>query len=219
MSAESRPLYTFVRLLCAFILRIIFRTRIVGRDRVPSEGGLLILSNHLSFADPPMLAVAIPRNIDFLAMVEIFHKPVLGGFARALGAFPVDRSRVDQQAARETIRRLRAGRCVVIFPEGGIRLGEDSVLGGNPVFRPGAGAIASLGRAAILPVIVRDTRKPYNWRNWLPMGRGRFGRETMSATIGHPFCLWSPPGLSNEERRRAARELLRERLLKTVELN
>jgi len=102
-----------------------------------------------------MLAVAIPRNIDFLAMVEIFHKPVLGGFARALGAFPVDRSRVDQQAARETIRRLRAGRCVVIFPEGGSVSGRIPCSVEIPVFRPGAGAIASLGRAAILPVIVR----------------------------------------------------------------
>jgi 1-acyl-sn-glycerol-3-phosphate acyltransferase len=219
MPSECRPLYTFARLLFQFIFRVVFRTRITGRDRAPRDGGLLVVCNHISFADPPMVAVAIPRTVDFLAMAELFRKPLLGGIARALGAFPVDRSRVDQRAAREAIRRLRAGHCLVIFPEAGIRLGENSVLGGNPVFRAGAGAIASLGRAAILPVIVRDTRKPYNWRNWLPIHRGKLRRETMSITIGHPFCLWIPESVPNEERRQRAREMLREQLLKTVELN
>jgi 1-acyl-sn-glycerol-3-phosphate acyltransferase len=219
MPSESRPLYTFARLLFGFIFRVIFRTRVIGRERVPREDGLLVVCNHISFADPPMVAVAVPRAVDFLAMAEIFRKPVLGGLARAVGAFPVDRSRPDQRAVREVVRRLRAGSCVVIFPEAGIRLGENSVLGGNPVFKPGAGAIALLGRVAILPVIVRDTRKPYNWRNWLPIRRCKLRRETMSITIGYPFCLWIPESVLYEERRRHAREMLREQLLKTVELN
>ena len=90
----------------------------------------------------------------------MFRKPWLARLLRATGCFPVDRSRVDHGAVREAIRRLRAGRCVVIFPEAGIRLTEQSVLGGDPVFKPGAGSIALLGEAPILPVIVRDTRKP-----------------------------------------------------------
>ena len=219
MSSGFRPFYALVRTLFVFIFRFVFRTQITGRERVPREGGLLLVSNHISFADPPMLAVAIPRHIDFLAMVEIFRKPILGRLARLLGAFPVDRSRVDHRAAREAIRRLRDGHCLAIFPEAGIRLGENSVLGGKPVFRSGAGVIAALSRSAILPVIVRDTRKPYDWRHWLPIVRRRLRRETMSATIGHPFCLWTPDTVPNEERRRRAGELLREQLLKTVELN
>jgi 1-acyl-sn-glycerol-3-phosphate acyltransferase len=212
MPSERRPLYTFGRLLFEFIFRVIFRTRITGRDRVPPEGGLLVVCNHISFADPPMVGVAMTRPVEFLAMAELFRKPWLARIMHSVGAFPVDRSRVDHGAAREAIRRLRAGRCVVIFPEAGIRQGEQSVLGGDPVFKPGAGAIALLGHAAILPVIVRDTRKPYNWRNW-------FRRETMSATIGCPFCLWSSRDTPHEEQRRRARETLREQLLKTVELN
>ena len=212
MPAERRPLYTFGKWLFGIIFCIIFRTTISGRDRVPPDGGLLVVCNHISFADPPMVGVAIPRPVDFLAMVELFRNPFLARIVRAVGAFPVDRSRADGGAAREAIRRLQAGRCVVIFPEAGIRMGEKSVLGGDPVFKPGAGALALLGRLAILPVIVRGTRKPYDWRNW-------FRRETMSATIGCPFCLWSPEDLQYDERRRRARETLREQLLKTVELN
>jgi 1-acyl-sn-glycerol-3-phosphate acyltransferase len=165
-----------------------------------------------------MLAVTLPRPVEFMTMVEVFRVPVVGVLARQVGEFPVDRERADAGAAREAVRRLRAGRCVGLFPEAGIRLTEKSVLGGQPEFKPGAGLIALLGGAAILPVVVRDTRKPYTWRNWLPFREGRLGRATMSVTFGCPFCLWIPKSLPTEERRRIARETLRSELLKTVEL-
>ena len=204
--------YGVGKFLFSIVFRLIFRTRIIGRERVPRDGGLLVVCNHISFVDPPLLGVAMPRPVDFMTMVELFRKAWLAKLLRTVGCFPVDRSRIDHRAAREAIRRLRAGRCVVIFPEGGIRLAEQSVLGGEPVFKPGAGSIALLGEAAILPVIVRGTRKMYVGRNWVR-------RETIGITFGCPFCLWNPPGLSTEERRRRSREILREELLKTVELN
>jgi 1-acyl-sn-glycerol-3-phosphate acyltransferase len=201
-------LYQFFCFLFALIFRLIFRTRITGRDRVPRTGPVLLVSNHISLADPPLLGVASPRQVEFMAMVELFRHPVLARLVRAVGSFPVDRSRVDHSAAREAIRRLRAGRCISVFPEGGIRAGEQSVLGGNPQFRPGVETIAFLGGAAILPVIVRGSRKPYEWRNW-------FRRETMSVTFGQPFCLWKPPHAST---RQGYLEIVRDQLLKTVEL-
>jgi 1-acyl-sn-glycerol-3-phosphate acyltransferase len=194
------------------IFRGIFRTRVAGRDRVPRDGGLLIVCNHMSLVDPPLLAITTPRPIEFMTMAEMFRRPWMAALLKRIGCFPVDRDRADHGAAREAIRRLRNGRCVAIFPEAGIRLGEKSVLGGDPVFKPGAGSIALLGGAAILPVIVRDTRKPYHWRNW-------FCRATLRVTFGHPFCLWTPPRLSSEQRRAGARAMLREQLLKTVELD
>lgn len=200
-------LYQFFCSLFRIIFRLIFRTRIIGRERVPRHGPLLLVSNHLSFADPPLLGVATPRQVEFMAMVELFRHPVLGGLVRAVGSFPVDRSRVDHTAAREAIRRLRAGHCIAIFPEGGIRLAERSVLGGDPQIRPGAEMLALLGNAPILPVIIRDSRKPYNWRNW-------FRRETMSVTFGHPFCLWKRAHSKKQE----YLQVVREQLLKTVEL-
>lgn len=204
--------YGVGKFLFSIVFRLIFRTRIIGRERVPRDGGLLVVCNHISFVDPPLLGVAMPRPVDFMTMVELFRKAWLAKLLRTVGCFPVDRSRIDHRAAREAIRRLRAGRCVVIFPEGGIRLAEQSVLGGEPVFKPGAGSIALLGEAAILPVIVRGTRKMYVGRNWVR-------RETIGITFGCPFCLWNPAGLRTEERRRHSREILREELLKTVELN
>jgi hypothetical protein len=71
--------------------------------------------------------------------------------------------------------------------------------------------IALKSHATILPVILRDTRKPYRWQNW-------FRRETLSVTFGCPFCLWMPATLDAAQRRDRAREVLRDALLKTVEL-
>lgn len=205
--------------LFTVIFRGIFRTRISGRDRIPRQGGLLIVCNHISFADPPLLGTVMPRPVEFMTMAEMFRKPWMARLLHTIGCFPVDRSRVDQRAVREAIRRLRAGRCIAIFPEGGIRLTQKSVLGGDPDIKPGAGAIALLGNAAILPVIVRDTRKPYAPRNWLPFHRGRLQRETLSITFGQPFCLWNPRDLATDERRQRAESMVRQQLLKTVELN
>jgi 1-acyl-sn-glycerol-3-phosphate acyltransferase len=201
-------LYRFFHALFFVILRGVFRTRIVGRERVPRRGPLLLVANHISFADPTLLAVTTPRRIDFMAMVELFRHPVLAWALRAVGTFAVDRSRVDHTAAREAIRRLRAGRCVAIFPEAGIRLTEKSVLGGDPQLRPGVETLALLGGATVLPVIIRDSRKPYEWRNWLR-------RETMSVTFGQPFCLWKPAQGAHKS---DYLQLIREQLLKTVEL-
>ncbi|MGD0016379.1 MAG: lysophospholipid acyltransferase family protein [Verrucomicrobiia bacterium] len=217
MTWFGRIFYAVARSIFLFIFRGVFRTQVVGCDRVPRSGGLLVVSNHISWGDPPMLAVAMPRPVEFMTMVEVFRIPVVGMLARQF-TFPVDRSRPDAGAAREAIRRLRAGHCVGLFPEAGIRLTEKSVLGGQPEFKPGAGLIALLGGAAILPVVVRDTRKPYEWRNWIPFRDGRLRRATMSVTFGCPFSLWIPESLSVPERRRIARETLRAELLKTVEL-
>ena len=211
--------YGIGKSLFTLIFRVVFRTRISGRDRIPRDGGLVVVCNHISFADPPLLATVMPRPVEFMTMTEMFRKPWMARLLRAIGCFPVDRSRVDQRAAREAIRRLRAGHCIAIFPEGGIRLTAKSVLGGDPDMKPGAGAIALLSQAAILPVVVRDTRKPYAPRNWLPFHRGRFRRETLGITFGQPFCLWNPRGLAGGERRQRAEAVVRQQLLKTVELN
>jgi len=218
MSWAGRILYAVIRSVFLFVFRVIFSTRVTGRDRVPRTDGLLVVCNHISFADPPLLAVALPRPVEFMTMVEVFRIPVVGLLARQVGEFPVDRGRADAGAAREAVRRLRAGCCVGLFPEAGIRLTEKSVLGGQPDLKPGAGLIALLGGAAILPVVVRDTRKPYVWRNWLPFHEGRLCRATMSITFGRPFCLWIPESLPTAECRQIARDALRRELLKTVEL-
>jgi len=103
---------------------------------------------------------------------------------RTIGCFPVDRSRVDHGAVREALRRLRAGRCLGIFRKAGSGWRKNPSRG-DPVFKPGAGSIALLGHAAVLPVIVRDTRKPY-------VGRNGSDPSGQVPARNHEHHVWTP---------------------------
>jgi 1-acyl-sn-glycerol-3-phosphate acyltransferase len=198
-------LYAFARFLTALVFHTAFRVRVTGRDRIPPAGGLLIISNHLSFADPILIGWLAGRHVEFMALVELFRHPFWGPIVRRLGAFPVDRSRQDHGAVREAVRRLRQGRCVAIFPEGGIRLGEQSVLNGRRSLKGGAALIAQMAAVPVLPVIVRDTRQFHDWRRWFRGG-------VMHITFGYPFSL-----LTRD--RATAHAVVQEQLAKTVELD
>lgn len=95
--------YGVGKFLFSIVFRLVFHTRIVGRERVPRDGGLLVVCNHISFVDPPLLGVAMPRPVEFMTMVELFRKPWLARLLRTVGCFPIDRSRIDHGAAREAI--------------------------------------------------------------------------------------------------------------------
>ena len=199
------------KLLSRFLFCFVFRTRVVGNELVPSRGSLLVVANHISWFDPALLSITIPRRLNFLAMAELFRHPFIGRMMSVLGGFPVDRSKPGQTPVRWAIQCLRGGGCLVIFPEGGIRLGEKSVLGGNPAFQQGAGMIGWRSQAAILPVVIRGSRKPHHWQNW-------FRRETLSVTIGNPFCFWVPRAVSPGTARQQATDQLRKALLETTAL-
>jgi 1-acyl-sn-glycerol-3-phosphate acyltransferase len=135
--------------LAKLFLRVTFfllgPVSVAGRQNVPQTGGVLILANHISDADPPVMGVAVPRRPWFMAKSELFAIPVLGSIIRGLHAYPVDRGEPDRAALRKTISLLQAGDAVVMFPEG--QISED----GEPQpLLPGAALIA---RSAGVPVV------------------------------------------------------------------
>ena len=103
----------FMRVLFAFLGG--FKTR--GTKNVPRKGGVLICPNHLSDADPPAVAVALPRSAYFMAKEEIFSIPILGALVRHFRGFPIKRDSADRTALRHAEELLKAGEAVVIFPE------------------------------------------------------------------------------------------------------
>lgn len=147
------------------IFRLTARVHVAHLATIPSRGPLILAPNHISHFDPPAVGSFFTRHVDWMAMEELFRHP---GFARALaltGAFPVHRDGTDRTALRTAARRLREGRCVGVFPEGGIRAGETSILNGAPM-RPGVAALAQLAEAPILPVVVLGTDRLYLRGNW-----------------------------------------------------
>jgi 1-acyl-sn-glycerol-3-phosphate acyltransferase len=160
--------------LAALLMKFIFgyssRVHVLHRERVNFEGGILLGSNHISHFDPLIISSIVRRKIDWMAMAEFFPYPVIGQFLRAVDAFPADRDRANRATIRSAIERLRDGRMVGIFPEGGIRDGNNSILGGAPT-RSGVAVLAGMAEVPVLPCVILGSDRLYNKKGWLPFRR------------------------------------------------
>lgn len=152
------------------IARLAFRYRVIGREKVPRTGGLLVVANHISNLDPPLLGIGMPRPVSYMAKKELFAMPILKQLLPRLNAFPVDRQAGGTAALRASLRMLKAGRCVGMFPEGG-----RNVTGTNEE-KAGAAFLAAASGVPIVPAAIIGTRK-----------LRPFGRVTV--VFGDPFTV------------------------------
>jgi len=173
-------------------------TRVIFHQ--PPCGAFVMASNHISHFDPPFLSGWLPRKIDWIAMSELFGAAWSKAAFHWLDVIPVDRGGDDRHALREALKRLSAGRVIGVFPEGGIRDGERSMLAGAPV-RDGAVMLAVHAGCPIVPVVILGSERLYNAKNWIPWRRAR-----VFIAVGAPVY---PPDLKS---RGAAREKMREDL-------
>ena len=178
----SDPFYTLVVTIGRLPFFASSRPTVLHRDRVPRAGAFLLAANHLSPYDVPVLLRHTPRHLDFVSIIEVFRKPLVGRFFAGMNAFPMDRRRVDTRGTRTIVDRLQAGRCVAIFPEGHIRATEHSILTGAPL-RPTLLRVARMAGVPVLPAVVLNTTAYRHWKNWLPRARVHYG-----VIYGHPFA-------------------------------
>jgi len=145
----ATPLYRISKLALSILFRLYNRWEVTGREHVPATGGVLLVANHTSYADPPIVGTACPRPVNFMAKAELFDIPVLSGLIRRTHAFPVRRGRADGAALRRAIRLLRQGRVLLIFPEG-----TRSAAGRLKEFEAGAAFIAVQAQAQVVPLAI-----------------------------------------------------------------
>ena len=107
-----------VRLLFRLYFTVLFDLKVYGVRNVPRRGGVLLVSNHQSLLDPPLLGVRLERPMSYMAKSELFRKRWFEWLIRSLGAFPVKQGAGDVGAIKETVNRLQQGRMLNIFPEG-----------------------------------------------------------------------------------------------------
>ncbi|MBA2435222.1 MAG: 1-acyl-sn-glycerol-3-phosphate acyltransferase [Chthoniobacterales bacterium] len=131
------------------------------------SGAAIVVANHISHFDPAFLYSLIQRPVDWMTTEEFYANPLIGAWLRALNTFPVDRVRPDRRALRVGLERLAAGRLVGIFPEGGIRAGPTSILGGVAP-KSGATMLARLADVPIVPCLIFGSDRLYAARSWLP---------------------------------------------------
>jgi 1-acyl-sn-glycerol-3-phosphate acyltransferase len=158
------------KLLVRSVFGCAARIHVLGRENANHAGGFLLASNHISHFDPFLIGLSVPRKIDWMTMAEFFRPPALGFFLRSIDAFPAERDRADLKTIRTAIDRLKRGRIVGIFPEGGIRDGARSLLEGAPL-RPGAATIAQMATVPVVPCVILGTDRFYSKKQWLPFRR------------------------------------------------
>ena len=146
------------------LIRFVFPIRTVNLPETLPEEGLIVCPNHISFFDPLFLAITLPRPLTFMAKEELFTRPIIGPLVKGCDVIPLSRNGGDAAKLRLAVRELKAGKVFSIFPQG-TRLRyplkkED--------FKGGAGMMATLSGAKILPVgiyaknfKVRPFRKTY----------------------------------------------------------
>lgn len=169
----SERFYQLVRSVGGWIFRNASDPHVLHPERAARTGAYLLAANHPSPYDAPLLIAATPRVIYWLSIVEIFRNPFIGWFLRGLGAEPLDREKVDTRTVRAIVRHLRNGRVVGIFPEGGVRHGEESVLSGGTM-HDGVCKLAQLAAVPVVPCVVLGGEKFARWQSWLPGARTRW---------------------------------------------
>src|SRR5262249_49422285 len=129
-----------------------------GREHVPGTGAVIVAANHISFWDPLLVGTAAMREQHFLAKGELFDTPILGPLIRAFNAIPIRRGVADLSGLARAMDVLRAGRSLILFPEGTRARGGEL----RPA-RPGLGMLAVATDARIVPASIVGSDRPRKW--------------------------------------------------------
>jgi len=146
-SRFRRSGYCVARALCRLVGVGMFQVRCLGHQHVPSEGGVLICSNHQSYLDPILVGLGFRRHCHYLARDTLFRFGPFGWLIGFVNAIPIDREGGGIRGLKETLKRLKSGEMVLIFPEG-TRSRDGNI---SPV-KPGFLVLARRSRVPLLPV-------------------------------------------------------------------
>lgn len=135
-------------------LRVLYRVEVEGLENVPMEGRLVICANHANNLDPLLVSIVFPRQISWMAKKELFKNKVLGNILKKLGVFAVDRDSTDISAVKNSLRILKDGGVLGIFPEGTRVKGFDI----NNA-KAGIGLLAAKSKSVVLPIYIDSNYK------------------------------------------------------------
>lgn len=162
--------------LAWFLSRLLFRFRVVHRERIIKEGPVILAMNHQSYLDPPLAGIAAGREMYFLARDTLLDVPVLGWLLPRLNVIPVDQEGNDRSALKALLRLLKAGNGTIVFPEGARTL--DGEL--QPAL-PGLGFVIAKTLAPVVPMRIFGAREA------LPRGEGRVRFVRITIVVGEPI--------------------------------
>ena len=158
----------FILAVIRGVYRLLFKIEIEGLENVPKDKNFIMIPNHISNFDPPLIAAFLPVDkMAYMAKASLFKVPVLKSIIKAFGAFPVKRSGNDISAVKLAIKLLKDGNALTLFPEG-MRVKTPGVLGEGKL---GAAMIAAKAGVGLLPVGINTK---YRFRSKVKLTVGEY---------------------------------------------
>jgi len=207
-NAYRPPRYTYItRPLLKAVFTPIFlllsRVNIAGIENVPRGKAYIAAVNHVSIIDPPMALCFWPEFLEVVGAVDVFSRPFQGQIAALYGALPVHRGEYDRALIENVLSLLKAGRPLLIAPEGG-----RSHVPAMRRAKPGVGFILQKAQVPILPVGIVGTTEDF-------IQRGLCGkRPQVEIRIGKPIKL--PPAPDDPAARREARQQIADLVMRHI---
>lgn len=154
-----------------------FGYRMEGREHEPRPP-YVVVANHCSAVDPPLVALALRARVTFAAKIELTHNRLVKLWIRSLGGFFVHRGRVDRAAIRSGLRALRRGRVLCVFPEG-TRSSDGRLL----PFEDGAAYWALKSGVPVLPIGIIGSHRT------MPVGAKKMAPHPVLVRVGPPILV------------------------------
>lgn len=172
----KRTGYRAMRALFRLSGIVLFQYRCIGREKIPSQGGALVCSNHQSNLDPMVVGMQSQRRMNYLARKSLFDSFLLGWMIRFLDAISIDRDGLGFSGLKQTLSCLRDGEIVLLFPEG-TRTDDGELLD----FKPGVCSLVRRGKVPLVPVGIDGPFQAWPRSSLLPH------REVVRVVIGDPI--------------------------------
>lgn len=195
-----------VQLLLRLVFTFCFSYRSRHLERIPEEGGGLILANHQSYLDPLLIGLPMQRPVSFIARDSLFRVPVIGWILRKTYVMPINRESAGTESVREAVVRMHAGYLVGVFPEG--TRSTDGVLG---TLKPGFVALARRSKLPIYPVGIAGAYRV------MPKGGLRLYFHKVRVVYGEPIPADEVQALARKGNEAEFLSAIREHLQKSLD--